>query len=58
MPYRVVGTLTVYDCECFRCGHAWRATGASPPTSCASCKSRSWNVRPGKARIGRPPKKA
>jgi hypothetical protein len=38
---------TVYDCRCERCGHSWLALKL--PTACASCKSRSWNVKPGGA---------
>jgi predicted nucleic acid-binding Zn-ribbon protein len=56
MPYRVIGTINRYRCTCTRCGHTWEATGEEPPKACADCKSRYWNVVPGKLKRGRPPK--
>ena len=61
MPIRIVGTekitVNVYRCKCLRCDHAWESKGAEPPKRCAYCKSRYWNVAPGKLKLGRPPKK-
>ena len=45
---------TVHECKCERCGHKWVALKL--PTSCASCKSRSWNVPEGSVPLGRRPK--
>lgn len=56
MPYRIIGTINRYRCTCLRCGHVWEATGETPPVSCGSCKSKSWNVARGKRKRGRPPK--
>lgn len=45
---------TVYECRCERCGYKW--TALSKPKSCASCKHKGWNAKPGSVRRGRPPK--
>jgi Zn finger protein HypA/HybF involved in hydrogenase expression len=44
--------VDVYECTCERCSYVWRTFEL--PRSCASCKSRSWDVVPGAVPLGRP----
>lgn len=52
-----LGTVTLdrWELRCERCAHKWEIVG-EPPGSCAACKSRYWNVKRGKLKVGRPPK--
>lgn len=59
MAYRLLGQALVdrYRNACERCGHEWESIGDDPPKSCAACKSRYWNTKRGKLKMGRPPTK-
>lgn len=39
-------TITVLECKCLHCGHAWIPRGQQPPSRCAKCKATGWNRKP------------